>query len=395
MEWPAIQASYTGKLAGPDRIEGSLTQGAVLPLVFLRGEAGLAAATPPPAPIAALTDASLEQIRADAGLPALAAAASRLGGGTMDWATGERALGSGVKVTKTDRWHLGSITKSMTATLVARLVEAGKVSWTDTVGATLGAAAPQMRAEYRDVNFLHLLSHRSGLPGNLPGPELMAFKRENPDPRAERLEYARKALAQTPSGPKESHFEYSNSGFILAGAMLEVKLGDRWEELIRKHLFAPLGLASAGFGAPDAKDDLSQPVGHGPGATSPLAPYRASGGVTDNPAVLGPAGRVHMRLSEVLKYLAAHRDRSDLLKPASWDRLHTPPFGGDYALGWVVRAPGVFWHNGSNTLWYAEVSFNTNSKVVAAAASNDGRTDKAGPAVGRALASAMKAVSAA
>jgi Beta-lactamase len=119
--------------------------------------------------------------------------------------------------------------------------------------------------------------------------------------------------------------------------------------------------------------------------------YRIGDGVTDNPVVLGPAGTIHMNLADLLTYLAAHRDGASFLSARSWRTLHTPPFGGDYAMGWVVRPDGYLWHNGSNTLWYAEAEFNNTSGVAAAAAANDGYVAKSTPAVSRALGAAAAA----
>lgn len=387
LEFPAIQGRYTGAMTGPDRIEGELFQGQALPLVFLRGEAGLAAAAAAP-----LTDAGIEAIRGQAGLPALTAAARAGNGAPKVWVSGERAAGSGVAATKDDLWHLGSITKSMTATLVGRLVEAGKVGWDDKVGAALAGAAPDMRAEYRDVTFRHLLSHRSGLPANLPISDMAGFSRELADPRRERLAYVKTALAAAPAGPAGSTFTYSNSGYIVAGVMLELATGRSWETLIRDHLFAPLGLTTAGIGAPGRAGAVDQPVGHGPGNNVALTPYPVGGPITDNPAVVGPAGRVHMSMADALTYLSAHRDRTSFLKPETWRMLHTPPFGGDYAMGWVVRPGGGLWHNGSNTLWYAEVAVDFKAGKVAAAVSNSAGPTST-PAVGKALAGALAAAS--
>ncbi len=385
LTFPAIQARYTGKLVGADRIEGELFQGQGLPLVFLRGEAGLAEAAVQP-----LTDEGLAALRQTAGAPAMAAAARKGAGAVRSWVVGERVKGSGVAATKQDQWHLGSITKSMTATLVGRLVDAGKIKWDDSVGQVLGAAIPNMRPEYRTATFRHLLSHRSGLPANIEMSQLMSFSQQLDDARAERLRYAGLALAQAPVGPAEATFTYSNDGFIVAGAMLEQVLGKPWEVLIREHLFAPLGLASAGFGAPGQAGTPVQPVGH---AQTPagVTAFPVGSPVTDNPAALGPAGRVHMAMDDVLTYLAAHRDRSSLLKPETWRMLHTPPFGGEYAMGWVVTPTGALWHNGSNTLWYAEVTVNPATGKIAAAAAN-AVTAGSQPAVGKALAGALAAV---
>ena len=96
------------------------------------------------------------------------------------------------------------------------------------------------------------------------------------------------------------------------------------------------------------------------------------GALNDNPTALGPAGRVHMSVGDMLTYLAAHRDQPEsFLKPDSWAKLHTPPFGGDYALGWIVKGDGTLWHNGSNTVWYGEVLFNPKTGIAAAACAND------------------------
>lgn len=385
LEFPSIQGRYTGAMAGTDRIEGEFSQGRALPLAFLRGEAGLAAA------IAPLTDAEIEQIRGQASPPALTAAARAGNGAPKIWVSGHRAAGSGVAATKDDLWHLGSITKSMTATLVGRLVDAGKVRWDDKVGAALAGVAPDMRAEYRDVTFRHLLSHRSGLPANLPVADLLGFTRELDDPRRERLTFVKKALALDPVGSAGSTYTYSNNGYVLAGVMLELATGRSWETLIREQLFAPLGLRSAGIGAPGRAGVLEQPSGHGPGPGTPLVPYPVGSPVTDNPAAVGPAGRVHMSMADVLTYLSAHRDRTPFLKAETWRTLHTVPFGGNYAMGWIVKPDGALWHNGSNTLWYAEVTVDFRAGKVAAAATNSaGPTSEA--AVAKALAGALAAV---
>ncbi|HYD86631.1 MAG TPA: serine hydrolase domain-containing protein [Vitreimonas sp.] len=383
LRFPSINASYEGRLVN-GRIDGVFTQGARLPLVFARGEVQAA-------PVQPLTIERLRALRAEAGAPALAAAAAHRDGRRLDLADGVRVQGRSEQVTTQDVWHLGSITKSMTSTLVARCVEAGAVSWDDTVGAVLAGAIADMRPEYRDANFRHLLSHRAGLQANLPITDFVRYRRENEDPREERVAFARQALRQEPIGPKEQSFLYSNNGYVIAGAMLEAKLGASWETLIRRHVFEPLGMASAGFGAPGARAAYDQPAGHAGGLVGGLRPHLPGDAITDNPAVLGPAGRVHAAFDDVLKYLAAHRDGAAFLNAESWRTLHTPPFGGDYAMGWVKRGDAL-WHNGSNTLWYAEVTFDRTSGVAAVAAANDGRLQRVTPAVGSALAGAAAAV---
>ena len=67
------------------------------------------------------------------------------------------------------RWHLGSDTKAMTATLVGRLVDKGMLSWDTPLERMLPDLAAVMRSEYRDVTLVDLMSHRAGLPENPAG----------------------------------------------------------------------------------------------------------------------------------------------------------------------------------------------------------------------------------
>lgn len=381
--WPVIGARYEGQLTG-GKIVGTFTQGGSLPLTFARGQN---ASTGPEV----LTQQGLAKLRADSGAPALAAAALARSGRRIAFADGRRAVDRSGAVTVADKWHVGSNTKSMTATLVARAVEAGAIGWNDTVGQALGSAITDMRAEYRDVTYRHLLSHRSGLAESIDIAELIKFPRENADARGDRVAYARAVLARAPAGRRQAHFEYSNSGYVVAGAMLEARLGAPWEKLVRDYVFAPLQMAGAGFGAPGTPGAFDQPVGHIAGAGGALQPFPPGGPVTDNPAVLGPAGRVHATLEDLLKYLSAHAFRSAFLKTESWQMLHTPPFGGDYALGWERRG-NTLWHNGSNTLWYCEMLADPVRGIVSAAAANDGRIGNMSVPVGKALTGAAAAV---
>jgi hypothetical protein len=114
--------------------------------------------------------------------------------------------------------------------------------------------------------------------------------------------------------------------------------------------------------------------------------------MADNPIVLGPAGRVHASFADTLRYLRAHRDRTRFLSGESWRALHTPLFGGPYAMGWAVREGGALWHNGSNTLWSAEVLVDPARGIVSAAAANDGRVSEVSVAIGAALLGAAQAV---
>jgi CubicO group peptidase (beta-lactamase class C family) len=349
------------------------------------GEAGVPAfaAVPPHR----LTQSELERLRASVGAPALAAASQSGERPVSLWVSGVRMRGRSDRATIADRWHLGSITKSMTATLVACCVEAGWCDWDETIGNALEGIVPDMREEYRDATFIHLLSHRAGLQTDVRDLSVIGLPLREDDARESRSVIARQALRQQPSGPREDSFEYSHSGYVIAAVMLETRLGAPWEELMRRFVFEPLGMQSAGFGAPGREGEGAQPVGHASWFTQSITPHPPDAGISDIPTAWGPAGAVHASLSDLIRYLNAHRDNAPLLDPATWTLLHTPPFGGDYALGWYLRNDGL-WHNGTNSLWYAEALIDKDSRRSSAAVCNDGRLDTVTPIVHSALMSA-------
>ncbi|KQV62436.1 serine hydrolase [Caulobacter sp. Root343] len=361
----AIGATFEGALTDERHIDGVFTQGGAHEIRFTRGL--VAEAAPEPARLP-LTPDRLEQTRAAAGAPAIGAAWSSVKG-SATLVAGLRSTQASITVKPKDQWHWGSITKSMTATLCARLAEAGGIGWDTTIGQVLDGPDYQTPAAFRDATLLHLLSHRAGLQPNVIGMEFSSLLLG--DPRADRLKFARAALALKPAAALGARMIYSNNGYVIAGAMLEKVTGRPWEALIQAEVFAPLGVKHAGQGPPGSARRIDQPFGHTMTAGK-LIPDPPGQPGSDNPVAIGPAGRVHMPLADMLTYLRAHRDRpARFLKPETWTRLHTPAFGDAYALGWLVRKDGGLWHNGSNTMWYGEVLVDPKTGVVCAACAND------------------------
>src|SRR5689334_11902854 len=77
---------------------------------------------------------------------------------------GARKRRSGERITVDDRFHLGSCTKAMTATLIAMLVEEAKLSWTSTLGELFAGSVNPMHPAWEKVTLRQLLAHRAGLP---------------------------------------------------------------------------------------------------------------------------------------------------------------------------------------------------------------------------------------
>ena len=221
-----------------------------------------------------------------------------------------------------------------------------------------------MHADYRPVTLEQLLAHRTGMSGetNLQAGTLRRLYDDGTlgtTVREQRTKYLELALAETPVNAPGSQFVYSNRNFIAAGAILERLADVPWEDLIRKRLFDPLGMTTAGFGAMGTPGKVDQPWQHICilGWRQPIEP----GPRADNPPPLGPAGTVHSSVGDWAKYLLQHlrgeSGQSTLLQAETFKRLHTPRPGEDYVGGWgtAERAWGggkVLTHSGSNTLSY-------------------------------------------
>jgi CubicO group peptidase (beta-lactamase class C family) len=332
--------------------------------------------------------AKLEEFRAAAKIPALGAALVTEKGLVGAWVTGVRANGRPEKVAVDDVWHLGSCTKSMTAALIALLVESGKLRWETPLEQLLPECAATMDAKYRQVTLELLLKHRAGVPNDAQRDGLWASFRDpgrHETPVEQRARMARTILAWPPVHAPATKYLYSNFGTSIAGHVAEVATGKPYEQLMKELLFDPLGMKSAGFGAPGrvARDGkVDTPRGHLQDGTVVEPAENA-----DNPPAIGPGGRAYASLADWAKYLALHlrgakgdvKVGATILHRATFERLQTP-FDGPgerYAAGWVVCqrdwAGGdgtTLMHSGSNTTWYCVAWLGLDAGIAALATTN-------------------------
>jgi CubicO group peptidase (beta-lactamase class C family) len=296
----------------------------------------------------------LEPIRKKHNLPALAVAVVKDGKICDRAAVGVRKYGDPTPVTTDDQFHIGSCTKSMTATLAAMFIEESKLRWDSTIAEAFPDLKGKMDAQYENVTVQQLLTHRGGVPGSAPSAAWTKARSKQGAIREQRLEFITSVLSQPPEAKPGTRFIYSNQGYTIVGVMLE-KIADKpWETLITERLFEPLKMKSAGFGVPGAMGKVDQPWGH-VRKGSDITPIQS-----DNPPAIGPAGTVHCSLEDMARYTMIHLGHGagdTLLKPESFRKLHTPPEGADYACGWGVAKRGwaggnALTHAGSNTMWF-------------------------------------------
>jgi D-alanyl-D-alanine carboxypeptidase len=338
---------------------------------------------------------TLTDARDGANLPAVAALVQVDGKIEAQAAIGLRSVGRPEQVTLDDSWHLGSDTKAMTATLIARLVEQGFLRYDETMAQIFPGVAARMSPEFHGTTVAQLLTHTSGLP-SLRSAEQMAtylqvIKAES-GVRAQRAAMVVHYLSRKPA-TRPGEFSYSNIGYAIAGAVAEERAGESWEDLVRREVWKPLGIRSGGFGPPKA-GRYGQPWGHDRIGDQwvPQDPGRPE---SDNPPSAGPAGTVHMSLRDWLLFvqdqLDGERGQGKLLKAASYQRLHAP-VTKNYAMGWgVLRSPdgatSLLMHTGSNGFWIADVRIAPQRNVIVLIAMNAGGAvaEKADKDIGKAL----------
>lgn len=290
----------------------------------------------------------------DRTIPAMAVTVVRNGKVEEQSVGGVRARGSAARASLDDAWHIGSDAKAMTATLIARLVENGTLSWATPLKQMLPLEG--MRAEYADVTLADLLSHRAGLPPNSDEKRIEATRSDPRPLPALRLEYAQRALSEAPVGAVRTEARYSNSGYLIAAAIAERATGQDFESLLRQQVFQPLGMQ-----VDTSTARRGQLLGHKAG--KPL-----SGARSDIPPFFAPAGatiRLTMRdwATFAIDQMAGEAGKGKLLSAEGYRYLHSVQGESASALGWGVKtnwpahAPiRLLMHAGSNGYWNALVA---------------------------------------
>ena len=258
---------------------------------------------------------------------------------------------AGIRVTPDTVFQVGSITKSYTATQAMQLVEAGAVGLDDpitTVLPDLRLADPESLSR---VTLRHLLSHSSGIEGD----HFVDLGRG--DDVVER--YVESAAGLGFSHPVGATMSYCNTGYVIAGRMIEVLTDRVWDAALRERLLAPLGVARS-VTLPEEAIRFRAAYGHVVEAGE--EPRLESQWVL--PRALGPAGGVVATAADTLAFARLFLDRgaapggerilaeetvAAMLEP----QIELPDrwtLGSHWALGWILDDWGgrlVFGHDGA------------------------------------------------
>lgn len=258
---------------------------------------------------------------------------------------------------------IGSITKPLTATAVLTLVEAGRLGLDD----PLPRFFDDVPADKAGITVRHLLTHTAGFPGAI-GSDFEPVER---DP------FVRQALDTPLSFAPGERYDYSNVGYSLLGAIIEIVTGQGYEAYLRDAVLSPAGMGSTGYELADTTAGLAA-VGYRDG--------ERWGTVLERPwASDGPGwhlranGGIHSTVGDLRRFDRALAE-GRILSPAWRDSMQVPrvpegPQGrSHYGFGWAIfelpRGATLVAHNGGNGIFAADLRRYVDEDVLVAALSN-------------------------
>ena len=211
---------------------------------------------------------------------------------------GAADITTGEPVTPGTRFSAGSLTKSMVATVIARLAEAGWLSLDDPVAAHV----PELRASgwARRATVRDLLANRSGLPLRAGLEFGFAGRKDQDDGALSRL-----VADAAAGGPAGDFWSYTNVGWCVLGRVIETAAGAGWEDVMRRHLFDRAGMSGTVFvtgAVPERRAMGHEVAADGPVPVGPLV-ARA----------YGPAGTsVVSTVTDLLRFAVLHLEDPSL-----------------------------------------------------------------------------------
>jgi CubicO group peptidase (beta-lactamase class C family) len=223
---------------------------------------------------------------------------------------------TGVEVTADSVFHIGSITKPWTATMIVQLVDEGRLTLDQEVATVLpDAPVPD------HVTVRQLLTHTSGIDGDI------FTDTGRGDDCLER--YVDLLADATQVFPPGAAYSYCNAGFVVLGRMIEVLDGRTWDQSLRARLVEPLGLTGT-VTLPEEAVLHRAAVGHTL-AGSPVTTWQL-------PRSIGPAGLIAQRAADLLAFAKFHLDATGTIAAMREPQVAVPgATGGFTAVGLTWR----------------------------------------------------------
>lgn len=347
--------------------------------------------TPPPVvpplpPTATQTmRAELERFHANSGLPGLSLLVVEQDK-VETMAIGKRSMAGTVDVQTSDQFQIGSLTKAMSATLIARLVEQKKLRWDSTLSEIFPQSRATMHPALVNVTVEQLLRHRSGLKRDPDDSDtLILVQRMTGVTATDRATAAQYYLQQAPAQTPNTGFSYSNIGYMYIGLIAEAVGGDSYENLMAREVFAPLQMKVRFVLSDDMGAD--SPVGHiAAGSGWQVAPKPPAHERVWQAIKVATGGRTAISMPDYAQFvreqLRGLQGQSTLLSKETYQKLHSPV--DNYALGWEIENTAAFgltsFHTGSPGTFYASTLIIPGKNRAVAIACNC-VSDQAGPKI--------------
>ncbi|MBV8845021.1 MAG: serine hydrolase [Bryobacterales bacterium] len=230
------------------------------------------------------------------------------------------------------KFRLGSVTKQFTAASVLLLEERGKLKIDDPVKKYM----PDAPAAWDKMTIFHVLTHTAGIPNFTGFADYQSTEALPATPEKLVTRFRDKPLEFEP-GEK---WNYSNSGYVLLGYLIEKISGETYEKFLQENIFGPLGMKDSGYDSNSAVIPR-RAAGYAPGPNGPV-----NAGFI-NMTVPFSAGALYSTTGDLLKWeqgLFAGK----VLSAASLAKM-TTPFKNDYAFGLgvhTVKGHKAIDHNG-------------------------------------------------
>ena len=264
-------------------------------------------------------------------------------------ASGKRRVDDTALVRTTDRFHIGSNTKAITAFIAGKLVDGKKIKWSTRYFDLFPGSKAAARKEYWEMTLQDLLSHRAkinpyrsvnakGDPYQITGTSI-----------EQKIKFAANVLKEPPAKPDTGQvYVYSNAGISLAASMLEKVSRKSWESLVEEYLDKQLKLDFE-IGFPNVRDP-NQPWGHILNADTlmPLPPdfdYHIA-------TVMRPSGDLNVNIIDYIKliqlFLRGYEGQDNFLRSETYKHLLTAL--PDYSFGWAnktINGKHYDYHSGS------------------------------------------------
>lgn len=281
------------------------------------------------APNLADLDARVARARQQAGVPGLTFAVS-WNAGSVFAASGVLNVDTGVEARSDSLFQVGSITKSLTATLIMQAAAEGLLD----IDAPITRYIPlQLGAGENAGPFTarQLMAHLSGLDG-----DLFTDTGRDDDALAKYMVLCAQLEFLSPPG---RHYNYCNAGYAILGRVLEIVRGKTYDQVLRDHLLTPLGAArSTTF--PEEAAFARTAVGHvsGPDGAPALAPPIMLA------RALGPAGfSLYSTVDDLIAFARAHMAGEEPISPqiaAAMRAPHAELPDARWGLGWKIISRG-------------------------------------------------------